>query len=174
MPYIDKIGLITETTNIYMEKECINTEQTQKQITQVNYKKFNVTLEDIWKIANNSSIHINLALEILSESNRLSEIYNNPYKFSEQVTSILREVKSKTIIDGIYYIKNNDEEYYLQEVFDANEIIAYLDKNAVEMKNNKTPYDYIIYDSETVEKPFAKALDNDPTVKMFFKFPPKI
>ena len=173
MPYIDKIGLITETTNIYMEKECINTEQTQKQITQVNYKKFNVTLEDIWKIANNSSIHINLALEILSESNRLSEIYNNPYKFSEQVTSILREVKSKTIIDGIYYIKNNDEEYYLQEVFDANEIIAYLDKNAVEMKNNKTPYDYIIYDSETVEKPFAKALDNDPTVKMFFKFPPK-
>lgn len=30
---------------------------------------------------------------------------------------------------------------------------------------------YIVYDSTTVEKPFALALDNDPDVKMFFKLP---
>ena len=28
-----------------------------------------------------------------------------------------------------------------------------------------------IYDSSTIEKPFAVALDNDPDVKMFFKLP---
>ena len=32
-------------------------------------------------------------------------------------------------------------------------------------------YDYIVYDSATVEKPFALALDQDPDVKMFFKIP---
>lgn len=32
-------------------------------------------------------------------------------------------------------------------------------------------YDHIIYDSSTIEKPFAVALDNDPDVKMFFKLP---
>ena len=29
----------------------------------------------------------------------------------------------------------------------------------------------VIYDSDTVERPFAKALDNDPDVKLFFKIP---
>ena len=32
-------------------------------------------------------------------------------------------------------------------------------------------YDHIIYESSTVERPFAEALDNDPDVKMFFKIP---
>ena len=32
-------------------------------------------------------------------------------------------------------------------------------------------YDYVVYDSATVEKPFALALDNDPDVKMLFKIP---
>ena len=44
-----------------------------------------------------------------------------------------------------------------------------LDKNAVKVEHSV--YDHIIYDSSTVEKPFALALDNDPDVKMFFKIP---
>ena len=32
-------------------------------------------------------------------------------------------------------------------------------------------YDYIVYDSAGIEKPFAKALDDDPDVKMFLKLP---
>ena len=47
--------------------------------------------------------------------------------------------------------------------------MANLDKNAVAVK--KSVYDHIIYDSSTVERPFAVALDNDPDVKMFFKIP---
>ena len=47
--------------------------------------------------------------------------------------------------------------------------MANLDKNAVAV--NRSVYDYIIYDSSTIEKPFAKALDDDPDVKMFFKIP---
>jgi len=34
-------------------------------------------------------------------------------------------------------------------------------------------YDYVVYDSSTIERPFAVALDNDPEVKMFFKIPSK-
>lgn len=57
----------------------------------------------------------------------------------------------------------------MQEIFDSAELMATLDKNAVAVNNSV--YDYIIYDSETIEKPFAKALDDDPDVKMFFKLP---
>ena len=61
------------------------------------------------------------------------------------------------------------DRYYAQEIFDSSELVANLDKNAVAV--NRSVYDYIIYDSSTIEKPFAKALDDDPDVKMFFKIP---
>ena len=41
------------------------------------------------------------------------------------------------------------------------------------MAVDNSVYDYVVYDSHTVEKPFALALVNDPDVKMFFKLPPK-
>jgi len=57
------------------------------------------------------------------------------------------------------------------DIFDSEDIPAWIDKNAVEVKNSI--YDYVIYDSTTVEKPFAQALDGDDDVRMFFKLPDK-
>ena len=59
--------------------------------------------------------------------------------------------------------------YYVQEIFDTTELLANLDRNAVKVEHSV--YDYVVYDSSTVEKPVAVALDNDPDVKMFFKIP---
>ena len=173
MPKIHKIRIVTKNANISIKKDGVYSEEQFEQFTNVEYKQFNPTLENLWEIAEKSSVHINLVLEILSESGKLNEIYNDPIKFIEQVTDVLKEVQDKTVVDGIYYIKNYDEEYYIQEVFDKNEIIAYLNEKTVKIENNKTPYDYIVCDSETIEKSFAKQLDNDPNVKMFFKFPSK-
>ena len=83
----------------------------------------------------------------------------------------VRHIKNRMEIDGIRYIRLEGEEYYLQEVFGADELTAYLDKNALAVDNSV--YDHVIYDSDTVELPFAKALDGDPDVKMFFKIPSK-
>lgn len=171
MPKIHKVRIVTKNANIDIKKDGVYSEEQFEKFTNVEYKQFNPTIQDIRKIAIQSKNHINLVLEVLSKSGRLNEIYNDPIKFTEQVIDIFKEVQAKTIIDGIYYVKNDDEEYYIQEIFDTSEIIAYLDKNALKIENDKTPYDYVVYDSETVEKSFAKALDNDPNVKMFFKFP---
>ena len=57
------------------------------------------------------------------------------------------------------------------EIFDSEELLANLDRNAVAVQ--KSTYDYVVYDSKTVERPFAVALDNDPNVKLFFKIPPR-
>ncbi|MEG1559982.1 MAG: hypothetical protein RR398_03870 [Clostridia bacterium] len=46
-----------------------------------------------------------------------------------------------------------------------------MNKNAVSVDHSV--YDHIIYDSSTVELPFAIDLDNDPDVRMFFKIPDK-
>ena len=173
MPKINKIRIITKNADISVQKEAIYSEETYQQFTNVEDRNYKPTLKHIKKIAIESKTHIKLVLDTLLQSGRLNEIYNDPIKFEEQVIDVFKDVQSKTIIDGIYYVKNENEEYYAQEIFEKSDIIAYLDKNALKIENNKAPYDYIIYDSETVEKSFAKSLDNDPNVKMFFKFPSK-
>jgi type III restriction enzyme len=84
-------------------------------------------------------------------------------------TQIIRDNRHALAVDGIRYEKLAGQEYYILDIFDNTELLANLDKNAVAVNNSV--YDYIIYDSETVEKPFAKALDDDEDVKMFFKLP---
>ena len=110
-------------------------------------------------------------LEILTRSRRVPDLLNNPQKLTELMISALHTVQSRMEIDGIRYTRLDGEEYYLQEIFDSEELVAYLDKNAIGVEHSV--YDYIIYDSSTVERPFAVALDDDPDVRMFFKIPDK-
>lgn len=110
-------------------------------------------------------------MEILQKSGKIIDFINNPQKMTELFIETLRSVQSKMEIDGISYKRLDGEEYWLQEIFDSDEIIAYLDKNALSVENSL--YDHVIYDSSTVELPFARSLDSDPDVKMFFKIPNK-
>jgi len=111
------------------------------------------------------------AVDILRTSGRLRDFLNNPQRMTELFVEVVRRVQNSMEIDGIRYIRLDGEEYFLQEVFGADELIAYLGKNALEVENSV--YSHVIYDSTTVELPFAKALDSDPDVKMFFKIPSK-
>jgi type III restriction enzyme len=90
---------------------------------------------------------------------------------TEVFIEAVHRVQGVMEIDGIRYIKLDGEEYYLQEIFDSEELTAFLDRNAIAV--DRSVYDHIIYDSSTVERPFAVALDNDPDVQMFFKIPDK-
>jgi len=108
-------------------------------------------------------------LRILEESGRIDDFLRNPQLFGERFTEIIKYHRHELAIDGISYIKMDGEYYYAQEIFDVEEFIGNLDKNVVPVQNSV--YDHIQYDSSTVEKPFALALDQDPRVKMFFKLP---
>ena len=107
--------------------------------------------------------------KIIQESGRAADFLRNPQEFYEKVLEIIQRNRHKLAIDGIKYIKLAGEEYSVMEIFSNDELPANLDKNAVAVKNSV--YDYVIYDSSTVERPFAVALDEDPDVKMFFKIP---
>ena len=105
----------------------------------------------------------------IKQSGRISDLINNPQAFIERIVDVIKDIRHELAIDGIKYIKLDGEKYYVQEIFDSAELMATIGKNAVAVNNSV--YDYIIYDSDTIEKPFALALDNDPDVKMFFKLP---
>jgi len=170
MPRIHKTRLVSQTADIHIEKKGVT--HTERDIHTMDIKEERPPLPDVLLLLQDAcGIPLPLCRDILIESGRLQDFANNPQMFLEQAVEIIKNAIYKFEIDGIRYIKLSGEEYYVQEVFDSEELLANLDKNAVAVGHSV--YDYIIYDSETVERPFAVALDDDPDVKMFFKIPDK-
>lgn len=168
MPKITKTRLISQTADLHIEKTGVS--HTERGVrTQDIENTYQVLPDIITAISDGTLLTPATVNEILVRSGRCKEFLNNPEAFLETVTQIIRDNRHALAIDGISYIKLDGQEYYVQEIFDTAELIANLDRNAIKVEHSV--YDYIVYDSSTVEKPFAVALDNDPDVKMFFKIP---
>lgn len=170
MERVPKAKIVTKTAKVNIENSGVSTlgefERTLAMEDHSNrIPNFTRAVDDACFLSRRT------VLEILTESGRIEDLINNPQKMTEMFIEVLKLVQGKMEIDGISYRKLDGEEYYLQEIFDSEELVAYLNKNAVSVDNSI--YDHIIYDSSTVELPFAVDLDNDPDVKMFFKIPSK-
>jgi type III restriction enzyme len=107
--------------------------------------------------------------EILVASGRLSDVLVNPQQFIDGALIRLNRVLNELIVDGIRYEKIGGEEYEMQ-LFESQEIEAYLDHLYKVKNQEKTIADYIVWDSE-VERDFAVELENYEKVKFFMKLP---
>ena len=170
MPVIQKARLISQIADINIDNAGVSHTEREFRTTDIadSYRE----LPDIITAISDAALLTPLTVkEILVRSGRMKDFLNNPQAFLEKTTEIIRDKRHELAIDGISYIKLDGQEYFAQQIFDTEELIANLDRNAV--KVDHSVYDYIVYDSSTVERPFAVALDNDPDVKMFFKIPSK-
>ena len=168
MPAIPKTRIVSQTADIHIENAGIS--HTEREMRTVDIADSYQSLPDlITAISDETLLTPATVNEILVRSGRLDDFLNNPETFLERATEIIKNNRHALAIDGISYIKLDGQEYYAQEIFDTEEFIANLDRNAV--KVDHSVYDYIVYDSSSIERPFAVALDNDPDVKMFFKIP---
>lgn len=168
MPDIPMAKVVTDYASVNMTESGVGNTPTHNR-TQNIAVTYN-SLPDIIRLITNKT-HLTRAtvIRILKESERLQDFINNPQAYYEYVLDIITKERHALAINGIKYVKLEGKEYYFQEIFDAEERMANIDKNAVAVKHSI--YDYIIYDSGTVERPFAEALDDDPDVKMFVKIP---
>jgi len=170
LPPIPKARVVTRTARYEIDNPGVS--YTETGLKTLDIDDGGSRLPDFLRMVDNECfISQSLYIDLLVESGRAKDFLNNPQLMTEQFIETVRSVQNGLEIDGISYKKLDCEEYYLQEIFDSEELLANLDKNAVAVKNSV--YDYVIYDSTTVERPFAVALDNDPEVKMFFKIPSK-
>lgn len=168
MPVIPKTRLISQTADIHIEKAGIY--HTEREMRTMDVADSYSMLPDlITAISDETLLTPATVNRILVESGRCKDFLNNPEAFLEKAMEIIRNNRHALAIDGISYVKLDGKEYYVQEIFDTTELIANLDRNAVKVEHSV--YDYIVYDSSSIERPFAVALDNDPDVKMFFKIP---
>ena len=104
----------------------------------------------------------------LIQSEKLYLFRRNPQVFMDGVAKIMRDVMQGTIVDGIKYTKIGDDAYYAQELFEQEELTGYLESNL--LASTKTPYDYVIYDSDN-EKGFASKFEKNPAVELYAKLP---
>lgn len=119
-------------------------------------------------LQNETNLTRRTLIEILKTCGRLEEFKNNPQKFVEQVSSIIKHQMRLFIVDGIKYEKIGDEYYYAQQLFADEEVKGYLGENLIE--SQKSIYNYVKYDSN-VEAGFATTFELSDDVKVYAKLP---
>jgi type III restriction enzyme len=170
MERVPKARIVTRTAQVNIENAGVTT--MGESVKTADIADEGHRLPDFLRAVDNECfLSQRTVAEILIESGRLQDFLNNPQKLIEMFIEAAQRVLHGMEIDGIRYVRLADEEYYLQEIFDSEELTAWLDRNAVAVEHSV--YDHVLYDSTTVERPFAVALDDDPDVRMFFKIPDK-
>ena len=109
-------------------------------------------------------------VDILIKSGKLESFKNNPQKFIDGAIKIIKKTMSIFIVDGIKYQRIGADSYYAQECFEEQELYGYLSKNMIKNRDNKSIYNYTVYDSD-VEKGFARSFNENDNVKLFTKLP---
>ena len=168
MEPIPKARILTQTADLKIEKAGISHVERELRTTDVA-DSYGSLPDLITAISDATLLKPATVHAILVQSGRCGDFLINPEAFLERATEVIRKKRHAQAIDGIRYVKLEGEEYYWQQIFSAEEFAANLDRNAVKVE--RSVYDYIVYDSETVELPFAVSLDQDPDVKLFFKLP---
>jgi type III restriction enzyme len=101
---------------------------------------------------------------------KMDQFIGNPHAFITAVSKAINAAMSELVIDGIKYEPIRGE-YYEMRLFENPEIERYLSQLYQVTNKDKTPYDYVIYESDGVEKRVAEGLDNDARVKFYCKLP---
>ena len=119
-------------------------------------------------LQNETNLTRRTIVKIINDSGRLETFKNNPQKFIEQVSTIIKHQMRLFVVDGIKYHKIGDDHFYAQELFSDNELFGYLQKNMIE--SQKSVFDHVVYDSD-VELEFAKIFERSDDIKLYAKLP---
>jgi type III restriction enzyme len=109
--------------------------------------------------------------QIVMQSNRLAEIFNNPQLFMDTVVRIIKQEFDRIKINGIQYEKIAGQVYEMK-LFQTAEMEQYLENLITVNKQAKTLYNYIAIDSlSTPEKKFAEDCDSRDDILFYVKLP---
>lgn len=138
-----------------------------------HYTDTGVKYDLIGKVAEGTTLTRKTVRAILSGMmpTRFSQFKNNPEKFIVETISIINEQKATMIVEHIQY--HILDETYSSDIFTKNQMI--LPAQMMPIRDDSKPlqkniYDYLTADS-SVEKNFAKELDNSSEVVVYAKLP---
>ena len=111
-------------------------------------------------------------LSILKDAPEPKAVLDNPHEFAAALVGIIKTKLADQLVGGIKY--EPDGTWYEQSKFD--DLIEAFAANVVKSEANTFAggthiYDGVDIDSETIERPFAEALEKDARVKLYVKLP---
>ncbi len=129
----------------------------------------NVKYDLIGKLVEETGLTRNSVVKILTGMKKevFEQFKYNPEEFILKAANLINEEKATVIVQHIAY--NKLEDSFGTEVFTEPTMKGKLGVNAIPA--NKHLYDYIIFDSPSIEKPFAEKLDASEEVSVYVKLP---
>lgn len=111
--------------------------------------------------------------DILERCGRLDEYPIDPATFITQVAAAIKDAKTEVLAAGIIYTKLPEEDWYDADILQPTDgAKGYLGQNAyLPTHLEKWLYDCVVYDSATIELPYAKQLDSYDDVVFCTKLP---
>ena len=164
---VDKTKLVYSKASLDIDKGGTSSRETDRYGFNVDNVEYQLP-DVITFLQNETKLTRKTIVRILIESDRLGDFQNNPQKFMNEVSSIIKQKMRYLIVDGIKYEKLGDDDIYAQALFEDNELYGYLSKNMI--ASEKSVYDHVIYDSD-IEKTFAEKFESIERVKIYAKLP---
>lgn len=169
MPPVTRSKLTWEKANLTINKGGVDTVKTTSSGPET-IDEGGIALPDIiTDMQDKTSLTRRSIVAILKGSNRLIDFKRNPQQYIEYAVDVINRTKRFALVDGIKYHRIGNDCFYAQELFENEELYGYLSKNMLE--STKSPYEYVVYDSSTVERPFAERLEQNEAVKVYAKLP---
>ena len=169
MPHIRPTRISWERAGILIRENGVTTDNIREDPAQYIQDQ-NIPLPDILSyMQNKTNLKRRTILRILKESGRIDEFKLNPQQFIENATNVINKAKRLVLVDGVSYQKLGNEHFFVQDLFKNEELNGYLETNMLE--STKSPHEYIVYDSKTIERSFAERLERNTTVKVYAKLP---
>jgi type III restriction enzyme len=139
--------------------------------SRTEYAKSPVFLPDILAfLQRETELTRGTLVEILKQSGRLKEFAVNPQAFMTETARLINRALHEMVVDGIKY-ERLEGQIYEMRLFQEKEIEEYLSRlYEIQSSDDRTPYDYIAYDSE-IERDIAEKLDASENVRFFCKLP---
>jgi|LSQX01.1.fsa_nt_gb type III restriction enzyme len=169
--HISKAKLIYAKARVDIDEAGTRAEEKGKEIIYVEDPEYQLP-DLITYLQNKTNLTRKAIVEILKRSKSIKQFIKNPQRYMDEVADIVQRKMKYMIIDGIKYRRLGDNEYYVQELFENEELTGYIEKNMMQANicADKYPYEYVVYDSD-VEHEFAKRLESDTHVKVYAKLP---
>jgi type III restriction enzyme len=144
-------------------------EQNSKNMVVSTSANANVKYDLIGKIVEETGLTRNTIVKILTGIRKevFEQFKFNPEEFILKCGTLISEEKATAIVQHITY--NKLDATFGTEIFTEPSMKGKLGINAIPA--DKHLYDYIIFDSPSIEKPFAEKLDKSEEVSVYVKLP---
>lgn len=151
-------------SGVQIDASGVNTDEKKRKSLEA--EAYDIDLPDILTFLQNETYLTRKTItEILIQSQTLNQFKKNPQEYMEETLTLINKELNRILLDGIRYRKI--DEYYAQELFDDPDLNGYFERM---VESTKSPYNYVVYDSDT-EKKFEQKLETDDEVLVYTKLP---